>query len=68
LTGNPLAGLQDSVGRFIDGDHNDQAGGDAVAVLCHKMVTLNALALNRSKGGPDVRVTAIDLALNQMIV
>jgi hypothetical protein len=33
INGNAPAGLMDSVGRFIDGDHNGQPGGDAVAVL-----------------------------------
>jgi plastocyanin len=33
VSGNPPAGLTDSVGRLIDGDHNGTAGGNAIALL-----------------------------------
>jgi hypothetical protein len=33
INGMPGIGLQDSVGRLIDGNHDGQAGGNAVAVL-----------------------------------
>jgi hypothetical protein len=40
-------GLQDSTGRLIDGDHDGQPGGDAVAVLRRRGVTLSALTFTR---------------------
>jgi plastocyanin len=39
------AGLEDTTGRLIDGDHDGQPGGNAVAVLTRKGVTLNAMPL-----------------------
>jgi plastocyanin len=41
VNGLSPAGLQDSFGRLIDGDHNGQAGGNAIALLTRKMVTLS---------------------------
>jgi len=67
VNGNPPAGLQDSLGRFIDGDHNGQPGGNAVAVLNRKGVTLSSLALARSSGGPNLQTAAVDVVLDQMI-
>jgi len=49
INGSPPSGLQDSFGRLIDGDHNGQPGGNAVAVLGKSGVTLSARALARSR-------------------
>jgi len=43
VDGVPPLGLQDSLGRLIDGDHNGQPGGNAVAVLSKGGVKLNAV-------------------------
>jgi hypothetical protein len=40
VDGLPPAGLQDSLGRLIDGDHNGDAGGNAVALLRRAGVTV----------------------------
>jgi hypothetical protein len=40
IVGTPPAGLQDSYGRFIDGDHDGQPGGNAVALFRGTKVTL----------------------------
>jgi hypothetical protein len=45
VDGGSPAGLHDSSGRLIDGNHDGQPGGNAVAVLGPKGVTLSALAL-----------------------
>jgi hypothetical protein len=44
VDGVPPAGLQDSLGRLIDGDHNGRAGGNAVAILSRGGVSRTALA------------------------
>jgi plastocyanin len=41
VSGLAPAGLLDSLGRLIDGDHNGTAGGNAVALLERKTVILN---------------------------
>jgi hypothetical protein len=43
VIGVPPSGLQDSSGRFIDGNHVGQPGGDAVAVLSRAGTVVNAL-------------------------
>ncbi len=43
---NPPAGLQDTSGRYIDGNGDGQPGGNGVAVLKGKSVTLAALAVS----------------------
>ena len=41
INGLPRTGLQDSLGRLIDGDHNGQPGGNAIALLKCNGVTLS---------------------------
>jgi len=41
IEGNPPSGLQDSLGRFIDGAHTGRAGSNGVVVLRSTGVTLN---------------------------
>jgi hypothetical protein len=43
IHGEPPSGLQDSAGRLIDGNHDGQPGGDAIALLNRGGVSLNAL-------------------------
>jgi uncharacterized protein YjdB len=59
VNGLPPTGLEDSVGRLIDGNHDGQAGGSAVAVLRGKGVTLSAIALSPSSGNPALRAVAM---------
>jgi hypothetical protein len=40
ISGGPPIGLQDSLGRFIDGDRNGVAGGNEIAVISKKSVTI----------------------------
>jgi hypothetical protein len=42
------SGLQDSFGRLIDGDHNGQPGGNAVALLSRSGVKISALIHSRA--------------------
>ena len=44
VDGVPPSGLQDSLGRLIDGDHNGTAGGNAVALLRRGGATIDAAA------------------------
>jgi plastocyanin len=41
VNGLSPSGLQDGFGRLIDGDHNGQAGGNGVALLTRKKITLS---------------------------
>ncbi|MFI5454955.1 MAG: RHS repeat-associated core domain-containing protein [Isosphaerales bacterium] len=59
VEGVPPSGLQDSFDRFIDGDHNGQPGGNAVAVLSHGRVSINAVVAGggwREKTGTRGRI------------
>ena len=42
VNGVPPSGLEDSYGRYIDGDHNGTAGGNAIAILAKKSVLIDA--------------------------
>jgi Bacterial Ig-like domain (group 2) len=68
VNGLPPAGLQDSMGRLIDGDHNGQPGGNAVAVLRAKGVTLSAVALTASRGTSTLQATAAAILMDQEVV
>lgn len=48
--GSGASGLQDAEGRLIDGDHNGTAGGNAIAILSKKSVTIDAVPLARTSG------------------
>ncbi len=48
INGQPPAGLQDSLGRLIDGDHNGQPGGNAAALLRRGGATISAVAFHPS--------------------
>jgi hypothetical protein len=49
VDGEPPSGLEDSLGRLIDGDHNGTAGGDAIAILTKKSVTSEAVEQARTQ-------------------
>jgi mucin-19 len=48
VSGTGATGLLDASGRLIDGDHNGQAGGNAIAYLSKRGVTVNAVELARA--------------------
>jgi cyclophilin family peptidyl-prolyl cis-trans isomerase len=64
VNGLPPSGLQDSTGRFIDGDHNGTAGGNAVAILSRGGVAIEAMT-SGSAGAQPVAIAAIGDALFQ---
>jgi hypothetical protein len=58
------AGLEDSNGRLIDGDHNGVTGGNAVAIIAKKGVTVNGVPSPRTSArAPTDRTSAIDTLL-----
>jgi cyclophilin family peptidyl-prolyl cis-trans isomerase len=63
VDGDAPSGLQDSQGRYIDGNHDGQAGGNAVAILSRSGVNIDAMAM----GTPSVQsisaANAIDVLL-----
>jgi hypothetical protein len=54
IDGLPPSGLQDSLGRLIDGDHDGRPGGNAVAILTRNEVSLATVA-----GGGPARVAVL---------
>jgi hypothetical protein len=63
IRGTATGGLQDSVGQFIDGDHNGTAGGNAVAVIRKGGVMLSARELTRSNRTPHLSGSLVDIVL-----
>ena len=57
--GQPPSGLQDSLGRLIDGNHDNQPGGDAIAILSKKAVTIDA-SVAPTRGAMLITGAAID--------
>jgi hypothetical protein len=58
--------LQDSDGRDIDGDHNGTAGGNAIAIIAKKGVTVDAKVSARVEARkPHSRTAAIDALLTR---
>jgi hypothetical protein len=53
-------------GQLIDGDHNGQAGGNAVAVIRKSAVTISARALARVDQTTRLAGTLVDMVLDQM--
>jgi hypothetical protein len=63
VAGLPPAGLQDSLDRLIDGDHDGQAGGNAVAILSRGGASIAAIPLG-STGVPNgVSAATVDALL-----
>jgi hypothetical protein len=62
VAGQPPSGLTDELGRLIDGNHDGQAGGDAVAVLSKQGVSL--AVRRRPETSPSRSVLAVDHLLS----
>jgi len=65
INGSAPLGLQDSYGRLIDGDHNGTAGGNAIAILSKKGVTVNAVELFRTHSQSTTTTAVIDALLER---
>ena len=66
VSGTGPSGLHDLYGRRIDGDHNGQAGNNAVAILSRNGVTIDEVELARTTGrtsasteGPKGAITTV---------
>jgi hypothetical protein len=60
INGNPPSGLEDTLGRFIDGDQNGTPGGIATAVLRRSGVAINVIARARSSASPTLEAATVD--------
>ena len=60
IEGQPPSGLEDTMGRFIDGADRGQPGSNAVAVLRRSGVTLTAVAYHAADWGPAISAAAVD--------
>ncbi len=65
VNGLAPSGLEDSYGRLIDGDHNGQAGGNAIAILSSKGVRIDAVELARAQSHPATASAAVDALLER---
>jgi hypothetical protein len=65
VNGLPPSGLQDTYGRYIDGDHNGTAGGSAIAILSKGGVKLAAGPLAVASSGARAMPAAIDALLTR---
>ena len=63
IDGVAPSGLQDTSGRYIDGDHNGTAGGNAVAVITRSRATIAAVTSVPSAVEPVVLEPALIDAL-----
>jgi hypothetical protein len=61
--GVPQAGLQDTFGRFIDGNHDGQPGGNAVVILARGGATIDARLFQQ--GSQVLMVSAVDHVLDR---
>jgi hypothetical protein len=62
VAGLPLSGLTDALGRWIEGNHDGQPGGDAVAVVTQPGVRI--AARGRPGALPSLSVPAVDHLLS----
>jgi hypothetical protein len=62
---DPPSGLQDTLGRFIDGDHNGTPAGNAVAVFRRSGVVKSAISLARSNVVPSLKAATADALLER---
>jgi hypothetical protein len=62
VAGQPPSGLTDRFGRLIDGNHDGQPGGDAVAVLSKRGVSL--AVRGRPETSPSRSILAVDHLLS----
>ena len=63
INGLAPAGLEDSVGRLIDGNHDGQAGGNATAILSRGGVKLSAVKLAATSQDAEVNAELVDAVL-----
>ncbi len=62
IDGLPPSGLQDSSGRFIDGDDNGTSGSNAIAILSRAGATIDSL-VSATTGSQAVGIQAVIDAL-----
>jgi hypothetical protein len=65
VNGSPSSGLQDSSGRFLDGDDNGSAGSNAIVILSRGGVAIDAVVSGTS-GTPTVGIEAVVDALFEL--
>ena len=63
VDGVPPSGIQDSLGRLIDGDRSGQPGSDATAILTRRGATIAGPALVSSASPRGVTPVLIDALL-----
>ena len=63
IDGLPSSGLVDSIGRLIDGNHDGQPGGNAIAILSRGGVKLSAVEQARAAAAPEGYPRLIDALL-----
>ena len=68
VNGQPPSGLEDSFGRLIDGDHDRQPGGSAVALLGRGGATISAKAGSPAAAVPVIPPFAVDVLLEREAV
>ena len=65
VDGEPPSGLEDSLGRLIDGDHNGTAGGNAVALITRGGATISAVVSTHSDKAQLIDPHAVDILLER---
>jgi RHS repeat-associated protein len=65
VNGSPPSGLQDSSGRFIDGDDNGSAGSNAIVILSRRGVDIDAV-VSGTTGTQTVGIEAVVDALFEL--
>ena len=66
IYGTGPTALQDAEGRDVDGDHNGTAGGNAIAIISKKGVTLDARASVRTEARKQLsRLLVVDALLER---
>jgi hypothetical protein len=68
IHGNPPGGLQDTTGRFIDGDNNGQAGGDGLFVIRRNGVSRANVVLSPSSRDAMPQAVAAGIVPDQVQV
>ena len=63
IDGLPPSGLEDSIGRLIDGNHDGQPGGNAIAILSRGRVKLSAVEQASATAAPEGNPRLIDAIL-----
>jgi hypothetical protein len=63
INGVAPSGLEDSTGRLIDGNHDGQPGGNAIAILSRGGAKVSAVEQTRAAARPEVHSRLIDTLL-----